>query len=184
MALSDFQTQKLLHLFRTFFDTDHNGTVEKSDFDMVGDKICKLRGWPVGSAEYVATHQRLAAVWDGISVHDIDHDGHISEAEWLKLWADAIAKKDKTDAWIRDYQEFMFKAQDISGDGTVDEEEFATLYACLGMPAQQCKEAFNKLTLGGNGIVTKDIFQQRFQEFIASDDKSAPGNYLFGCGKF
>ncbi|GAV04884.1 hypothetical protein RvY_15091 [Ramazzottius varieornatus] len=182
MALSDFQSKKLIHLFRTFFDTDHNGTIEKSDFDIVADKICKLRSWEPGSPQYGSVHQRLDTIWKEISAHDSDGDGHISEQEWLNLWADVLAKKGNGGggAWIKHYQDFMFDAQDISGDGSVDENEFVTLYKCLGIPDTQCKDAFQKLTNGGDGKLTKDVFMQRFQEFISSDDKSAAGNYLFG----
>ena len=130
----------------TTTDTDHNGTVEKSDFDLVAEKVCKLRNWAPGSTEYTATHRRLASVWDGISGADTDKDGHISEQEWLSLWSDVMARKHDGSTWIKDYLDFLFNAQDSSADGQVDENEFTTLYACLGVPAAQSKEAFNKLT--------------------------------------
>ncbi|XP_055343656.1 sarcoplasmic calcium-binding proteins II, V, VI, and VII-like [Paramacrobiotus metropolitanus] len=183
MALSDFQTKKLIYLYRTFFDTDNNGTIEKDDFDLLLSKISKLRGWSAGSSQYATLQQRLDGIWNELKKADVDGDGQISEKEWLKLWSDVIFNK-SNGQWIQLYQDFIFDAQDTSGDGNVDEGEFSALFTSLGVPADQCSNAFKTVTAGGSPVITKDLFVKRFQEFISSSDVSAPGNSIFGSTNF
>lgn len=129
----------------TFSDSDGNGQIEKDDFDLIGNKIGKLRNWAAGSARHTALKKKLDEIWDGVKQADADGNGSVSEEEWLKFWSVVILNK-KSNEVAEKYQEFIFDALDVSGDGKVDEQEFAELYSGLGVPAEKCAEAFSKLT--------------------------------------
>ncbi|GAV06860.1 hypothetical protein RvY_16775-2 [Ramazzottius varieornatus] len=180
MPVSDFQKKKLLHLFHTFFDTNKNGTIDKKDFDMALERVTAMRKMTSGDAKHKEVQENLAYVWEHLKqVADRDNDGTVSEQEWLKMWEEATGSQ-KQPPWVHRYQSFLFEAEDVSGDGKIDETEYVQAYTQFGLSADECRNAFKKLTASGEKEIDKKLFEQRFNEFVMSTDPSAAGNYLFG----
>ncbi|OQV19692.1 putative Calexcitin-1 [Hypsibius exemplaris] len=172
------------HLFHTFFDANQNGTIDKKDFDMALEKTAKNRSLSAGDAKHKEVQESLSYVWEHLKkVADRDNDGTVSTEEWLKMWDEAISAK-QNPPWVDRYQSFLFEAEDVTGDGKVDEQEYTTAYTSYGVAADECKNAFKKLTNGGPDTISKDVFEKRFQEFVTSNDPNAAGNYLFGKASF
>lgn len=45
----------------------------------IRQKICSLRGWPVGHAKNSETHESMLTIWEGLrSKADKDNDGQVS----------------------------------------------------------------------------------------------------------
>ncbi|XP_069179850.1 calexcitin-2 [Procambarus clarkii] len=74
----------------------------------------------------------------------------------------------------------MFLLEDASGDGHVDMEEYVALYTALGLAAPQCREAFRRVQKDDAGEVTKEKFDELWEQYFHSENHEAPGNYIFG----
>ncbi|KAG7178257.1 calexcitin-2-like [Homarus americanus] len=74
----------------------------------------------------------------------------------------------------------MFLLEDASGDGHVDIDEYVALYTALGLTAAQCREAFRRVQKEDAGEVTKEKFDELWEQYFHSENIDAPGNYIFG----
>ncbi|GAB0092381.1 sarcoplasmic calcium-binding protein 2 [Sergentomyia squamirostris] len=178
--ISDFRKKKLLYVFNVFFDINQSGEIDVKDFEQAIEKICTLRGWPAGSAKNKETYDCMIKIWEGLrSKADKDNDGQVSVEEWCNMW-DAYAKDPSTVMdWQHRYMNFMFDLEDASNDGTIDAVEFAQVCSCYGTDRKECEEAFAKMSKGAEEV-SREEFAELWQEYFASEDPSAPGNYIFG----
>lgn len=59
----------------------------------------------------------MEALWQGLcKAADADRDKLISLEEWVGLLRDVMKKHDEHPKWLDDYQCFMFKLFDVSGE--------------------------------------------------------------------
>ncbi|CAG4982075.1 unnamed protein product [Colias eurytheme] len=183
--VSDFRKKKLLFVFKTIFDADESGEVEKQDFDLFLERISKLLGWKESDVVYQVAQESLAKIWKGISCGaDTDKDGKVTADEWLAMWdLPASVCRSCFNEWQKLFCKVFFYIQDKSSDGAVDCQEFVDVHAAIGLPKEEASEAFNKLSQGKSGVSWED-YQQLFKEFFIADDVNAPGNYIFGAAPF
>ncbi|XP_069674945.1 calexcitin-2 isoform X2 [Periplaneta americana] len=179
--MSDFRRKKLLHVFNVFFDVNHSGTIEKKDFELAVERICKARGWKESDPKHTETKDILFKVWDGLRQKaDANQDGQVSHEEWVTMWDDYAKNPDQALGWQNQYMNFMFELEDSSGDGTIDEEEFKSLCVSYGLSPDESTEAFGKFTSNNTVEITREVFADLWKQFFASEDPNAPGNYIFG----
>ena len=97
--LTEFQKNKLMFDFNTFFDLNNDGylsyKVNKKtlwarfhlftaffvcqDFQWAKDRICQMSGWKMNCAKYKATEKLFTDIWTSlVQVADTDHDGKIT----------------------------------------------------------------------------------------------------------
>lgn len=113
---------------------------------MALEKTAGLRKLTPGDAKHLEVQASLAYVWEHLKkVADRDNDGTVSTEEWLKMWDEAISAQQNPE-WVSRYQGFLFEAEDVTGDGKVDLDEYTTAYTSYGVSADECKQAFTKLT--------------------------------------
>lgn len=183
MPLSEFRKKKLLFVFNAFFDVNHSGGIDKKDFDLAIQRICDARRWPADDPKAQRTKETLLKIWDGLQQRaDQDQDGQISRDEWYSMWEEYAKDPAHASEWQQTYMTFMFDLQDSSGDGSVDETEFANVCRCQGVPEAEARDAFKKLGVGQE--ITRDKFNDLWKQYFSSDDPSAPGNFLFGKTSF
>ncbi|KAJ2940333.1 hypothetical protein O0L34_g7 [Tuta absoluta] len=178
--VSDFRKKKLLHVFQAFFDTDKSGSIEKTDFEQAAANIAKFRGW--SGAEAKEAQDTLMKIWDELTKADVNSDGKVSADEWIAL-CDDYAKNPDAHKWQNLYMKFIFDLEDASRDGSIDKDEFSTVYSSFGLNKDESVSAFQKMGKG-KANVTWDEFQALWKEYFASDDASAPGNFIFGKTSF
>lgn len=70
----------------------------------------------------------------------------VSVEEWASMWDDYSKNPDKALEWQNNYRRFMFDLEDASGDGSIDITEFTSVCSCYGLKADECKEAFQKMS--------------------------------------
>ncbi|CAG9765160.1 unnamed protein product [Ceutorhynchus assimilis] len=184
MPISEFRKKKLLYVFHVFFDVNQSGTIDRKDFEIAIDKICTLRGWEKNSETYTKTFQAMLEVWEGLKQRaDSNKDGQVSVEEWALMWDDYSKNPDSALEWQNQYRRFMFELEDASGDGCIDKDEYSSVCTCYGLEAQECREAFDKMS-GGKDSVSYDEFKVLWEQFFKSEDPSEPGNYIFGKANF
>ena len=99
--LTEFQKNKLMFDFNTFFDLNNDGylsyKVNKNllklsasdslinhcfvcqDFQWAKDRICQMSGWKMNCAKYKATEKLFTDIWTSlVQVADTDNDGKIT----------------------------------------------------------------------------------------------------------
>ncbi|ESO89769.1 hypothetical protein LOTGIDRAFT_204304 [Lottia gigantea] len=183
-SLTDFQKRKVMAVFTTLYDTNKDGVIEKCDFEEAAQKICSLHHWKQGGDRYKSAEKTLASIWDGLrKFADKDQDQKITKEEWLVMWEDCLKNISSGKGfpdWQKHYMEFMFLANDTSGDGFIDKEEYVTIYKVFGMPEENSSAAFDQLAKGTEGKISWEEFESLWTEYFTSDNPSARGNFLFG----
>lgn len=188
MSLSEFQKKKCINLFENLYDTNKDGVIEKVDFDDALDKVKTLHKWSSEDKQFLEAQALLNKIWEGLrSRADVNKDGKIQKDEWCKMWGECIgdvAAGKGFPAWQQDYMEFMFYANDTSGDGFIDEGEYTAVYQLLGFSNDDVKVCFDKISEGcKDRMISKSEFEGLWQEYFLADDENAKGNFLFGRQK-
>lgn len=185
-SLTKFQQKKITHLFERLYDTNKDGVIEKCDFDEALGKISTLHHWSKDDASFQKANETVDKIWAGLREKaDKNKDGKITKEEWETMWGNCI--KDVVDgkpfpAWQQDYMEFMFYANDTSGDGFIDRDEYTTIYSLFGFSKEDVNACFDKISQGcEGGLLSKEHFETLWREFFTTEDENAKGNYLFGA---
>lgn len=185
--LSDFQKNKILCVFNTFYDCNHDGVIEWDDFELAIKKICDLHSWPNDGKKHNEARATLKLIWDGLRKYaDENEDEQVTKEEWLKMWAECVKSVEKGESlpeWLTKYMNFMFDVNDTSGDNIIDKHEYSTVYMSYGISKDDCDAAFDTLSDGGKTLVTREIFACLWTEYFVSNDRGAKGNHLFGTLK-
>lgn len=181
MPLPEFRQKKLLFVFNVFFDVNASGTIEKKDFDIAMEKICRMRGYSPSDVKYQETQKALISIWEGLKAKaDKDHDGQISHTEWYTMWEEYAKAPESALEWQKEYMNFIFDLQDSSADGTIDEGEFTTVCTGYGISEADCKLAFAKFTSNGTVEINREEFAKLWQDYFVGDDPTLRGNFIFG----
>lgn len=186
MGLSDFQVKKLKQVYRNLYDSNHDGIIDKEDFKDVMNKISQMHHWGTNDDAYTEAQGTLATVWDGLrDAADTNKDGRVTEDEWLAMWTRTLQEVEAGNAfpdWQQKYVEFMFLANDTSGDGFIDKEEFVAIQTKLfGHKEDDSHKAFAELSQGvENSMISKQDFTSLWKEYFLSREEGKRGNFLFG----
>ena len=97
--LTEFQKNKLIFEFNTFFDLNNDGYLSYKvsimcdnlfficpnlasflkDFQWAKDRICQMSGWQINSEKYKVTEKLFTNIWTSlVEVADTDNDGRIT----------------------------------------------------------------------------------------------------------
>ncbi|KAL8559958.1 hypothetical protein ACOMHN_041429 [Nucella lapillus] len=185
MSLSDFQRQKVVSVFQRLYDSNKDGVIDQKDFSYAIEKISGLHHWGKNDEKHDKAKATLAQIWEGLkSVADKNEDGIVTQEEWINMWTATLtsvqAGKPFPD-WQQLYMEFMFYANDTSGDGFIDREEYVTIQKLFGNKEDESHKAFDVLSEGkADGLLSKTDFENLWHEYFLSTDTKNKGNYLFG----
>jgi len=174
--VSEIRKNKLNYVFDTFFDVNKDGSIEKNDFEEAIDNIARIRGYNKDDANYKEVQERFLSIWEKLRVFaDTNKDNKVSREEWLTMWSEPL-----NDEWKKLYMEFMFRLQDTSGDGSIDVEEFTNVCQTFGIPIEESKKAFAKISNDGKTEIDIKAYETLWKEYFSSDDVAAAGNSIFG----
>ncbi|KPJ08054.1 Calexcitin-2 [Papilio machaon] len=183
--VSDFRRKKLMYMFKVL-DKDGNGIIEKKDFEMsccfgaCRAHAAQQREMKQGDSTY---DECFEIVWDALQkVGDSNSDGQVSAEEWVTMW-DTVSKSAADRDWLDKYCKFIFKMQDLNGDGFIDSDDFVAANIKSGTSKEEAWAAFQKLSQGKPKISMTE-FQKLWYDFFISDDPNAPGNFIIGRPSF
>ncbi|KAK7096267.1 calexcitin-2-like [Littorina saxatilis] len=184
MALTDFQLKKMENVYVNLYDSNKDGIIDQKDFGDAIEKISKLHHWGTNDEQYGKAKKTLGEIWDGLrACADKNKDGVVTLEEWINMWKvtleDVKAGKPFPD-WQQKYMEFMFYANDTSGDGFIDRDEYVTIQTSFGNNKADSNKAFDQLSKGTDGNISKEDFESLWKEYFLSNDASQRGNFLFG----
>lgn len=178
--VSDFRKKKILHVFNTLFDSNKSGSIDKNDLEGIANKIAKVRGFKPGDTKFKEIQETLQTIWNLLQQHgDADNDGEVSAKEFIEICDDYAKNPNAPQQWQNACMKFIFDIEDASKDGSIDADEFSTIYTSFGLDKVEAVQAFNKLSKGKSSV-TWNEFQELWKEYFTSEDPNAAGNFIFG----
>lgn len=180
MALSEFQTKKMKHLFK-LYDVDNDGTIAVEDYEKRIVAVAKHRGFDEGSDEYKTLKERVIKEWEQLQLFsDTDGDGKVTEFEFLEYVDYTL---DNGELWFEtavETAEFIIETCDVDGDGKVSMEEYGIFFKGYNLSDEAIEFAFKKLDWNDDGLITVDEFTKAFDRYGNSDKLDDPSNFIFG----
>lgn len=178
--LTHFQIRKLTRYFNCL-DADGNGYFEKADLDIVVGRLAKIRNIPVGSDEYNGIASGIEQIWENARKYGISKDkNRVSLADWLAHEDHVLATEEWRDEYMKKITRDVFDLVDADGSGEISLTEYTQLMNAFGVAEGIPEWSFQYLDLNGDGHISKDEFVTIVEQFHISQDRKAPGNYLFG----
>ena len=181
--LSDFQRQKLTHFFR-LLDLDKNDVLELEDFSDIAVDLCTELGYEFEGKEHKFLVNKCVSFFYSL-LEEITHRGNqtIQLDEWLKFFEESVI--DNTDQEFFDtFTEFMmgffFDVFDENKDGYISDEEYADLFLVYHIDIKYSAKSFVNLDSNKDGRLSRTELIFAFETYLASDDASMKGNWIFG----
>ena len=179
--LTPLQTKKLSHYFEVL-DFNNNGVITLADFNAIGENLCVLWGFKEGTEAYNNCLRRCKKSWlDFKKFRGFGGDAaHLDE--WL-AFADThlVNGPDKVyDLYVRRVVDEIFNYFDTNHDNYISLAEYIDLFMAYRIEIRFSARSFTKLDLNHDDLLSREEIQSAVREFFRSDDKHAPGNWLFG----
>lgn len=184
MPLSEFQLKKVVNVYQNLYDSNKDGVIDSKDFNDAIEKISTLHHWGKCDKKYGEAKAQLENIWKGLrKFADKNKDDIVTKDEWIAMWEQVLAKVSAGEPfpdWQQQYMEFMFYANDTSGDNFIDRDEYVTIQTLFGNNEADSNTAFDRLSEGTDGMISKEDFTGLWREYFLSTDSSQRGNFLFG----
>jgi hypothetical protein len=117
--LSDFQRRKLSRAFE-FADKDHDGLLQRNDFETHAAQMAEAFQTPLDSAAYAPIHAQLMRDWEGVRQFVAQGDDKVTLDEWLAFF-DGLIHSPMFDMWVTTYIDGSFELWQVTDpDGPAD----------------------------------------------------------------
>ena len=178
--LTPFQQRKLTRYFNCL-DVDANGFFEKDDVNRIAERLAEARGIEKGTEAFDEIQGGLEMIWDNARLQSYSQDpNRVTLADWLVHEDIVLSTEEWREQYMKKVTRDVFDLVDADGNGEISVEEYTQLMRAFGVEEGIPEWSFQHLDLDGNGVIDKEEFVQIVEEFHISEDRDAPGNYLFG----
>ncbi|MDY6785894.1 MAG: calcium-binding protein [Cyanobacteriota bacterium] len=178
--LTDLQKRKLTKLF-CVYDNNCGGFLEYKDFELILNKLARLRNWSSRSSKYLALQQTFKKRWKKLEdTADKSHNKQVNLEEWLSYYDEILSDEQKYDEQVNALVSVVFEAFDKDGNNKISQSEWAELLSVYNISPVYAPSIFPKLDANGDGFLTKDELLELIRDFYYSDDPSHPANGMFG----
>jgi Ca2+-binding EF-hand superfamily protein len=176
--LSPFRRRKFTTLFK-LTDRNHDGRIDLADFTHYAHGIREERGWAADNPTVSGLVDGSTQWWREMVQRVGGDDKSISLDEFLAFWDHLGGElaKGAVPPWALNICTRIHQALDTSGNGTVNEHEYAVWLRSAGSKADP-KTVFAKLDTNGDGVVNLSEMMALFAQFVLSDNPADPGNLL------
>ena len=180
MPLTDFQRQKLTRMFDVY-DIDGDGRLQEQDFTRRAHLFAQQRGWDDESADFREQLDFTLADWQNLQQNtDADGDGAVTREEFLGFADQMLADPDALEQYAYQDADLIFRAMDSDKDGRITAEEYEMYLRVYRIDGKNAHDFFRRIDTDGDGFVSRDEITRALKEFLFSDDRNAPGNFLYG----
>jgi len=175
--MKDIQRQKLLHFFN-LLDHDGNGVLQPNDFLLVSDNISDIMGYENNSTNRFELQLKAMGLFLEILRGIESKEAEVTPEKWLAYFHDKVF--DAPNETIDKVARYLFDLFDQDNDGAIDEHEYLDMFKAYDLYSANAKMAFDQLDLNKDERISQGELIKAFEDFILSDDKKSPGNWLFG----
>jgi Ca2+-binding EF-hand superfamily protein len=180
--LTDLQKEKMTHYFNVL-DFDNNGKIEKDDFQAIGENLNILWGYKEGTDKYARIMDKFGDSWEHFRDRvDYDEFDTATLEEWLSFADQHIinGSEEFFDTYVRDITRDIFNNFDNNGDGFISLDEYIDFFMAYRIEIRYSAKSYTKLDLNSDDLLSRQEMLSAVDQFFRSDDKDAPGNWLFG----
>ncbi|OKJ09166.1 calcium-binding protein [Kitasatospora sp. CB01950] len=176
---AEVKNQKFSMLFH-WFDQGGDNMLTHDDFLAMGELFATLA--QPGDHENAAAMKKAFEEWWRVLLEhgDANGDGQIDHEEFLALMKATVTAPEHFEKAVLAIADALMRALDTNHDGVLSKDEYVRMYDALGIPPEHSGDAFQRLDLDGNGVLSHDEFRSAITEFYLSSDENAPGNWLIG----
>lgn len=177
--LSPLQIEKQTHFFN-ILDFDRSGTIEKEDFEAIGENLCLVRDFDMDTEAYDTVMGMTASIW-GHLLPFVEGD-HGTLDQWLKFMSSLLdpSNLETYKKYVLNFTSTLFKLFDINDDGFISQNEYIDLFIGLRIEVRFAPKAFRALDDNKDGKISHDELVRSVDQFFRSNKPEALGNWLFG----
>ncbi|CAG0882384.1 unnamed protein product [Cyprideis torosa] len=202
--LTEFQKAKLTCFHRCLLDRDKDGKVTLKDFNTLAEKIRRHMDWSPEHEEFAAVHDLHRELWEHFkeepnplnSLREQDMDftllnmrPHVSLSFWLEEWGrilQGMTRIIELPPWLQQLPKFFFRFINKRCNDRICVAELRDFYSNFlsvspGNALSLAREAYLAMTGDGAYILTVDVFELTFANFLFGKVDVGPGRYLFPC---
>lgn len=172
---SDLVARKIDAFFR-IFDFNQDGHLDRSDWEQVVQAVAAI----AGKSDLADSQGATDPFWSFIVEMDADGDSRVTPEEFRKGVSRCVRDDETFDRVLGPVAGLWFDLQDIDGDGEISLAEYVKGILPFAGSEEGLTEAFAKLDLNGDGVITKDEFVYLFRDYCGNEDPEAPSNWLLG----
>ena len=169
---SEFWKKKFRRAFEAR-DADKNGSITRSDFELVVERYKKSAGGTTDKIEKLS--KAMSSFCDKIGLGD---SVALSYEELEQSWQAAMAQ-DQYDAHYKVFKN-LFVCLDANGDNMIDINEWKMHNAAIGVPPGHAQDSFNAMDKDGDGKITMDEFVNYHVEYLFTTENKLNSVILYG----
>ncbi len=178
--LSPFQKRKLTRYFNCI---DHNakGYFTIEDVDAIAIRLAQGKQIPLDSDVFELIREGIRAIWSNARLYGFSQDpDKVTLSDWLVHEANILSKEEMVEGYMKKISRDVFDLVDTQGKGVIDEKQYCLLMESFAVEPGITNWCFRQMDTMNKGFLVREEFVRIVEDFHLSEDRSAPGNYLFG----
>ena len=168
---SEFWNKKIRRAVETH-DADKNGSITRSDFELVVERYKMNAGGTTDKIEKLS--EVMFSFCDKIGLGD---SAVLSYEEFEKRWQVVMAQDQDN---INRLFKTIFECLDPNGDNIIDINEWEIHNAAMGIPPRYAQDSFNAMDKDGDEKITMDEFVNYQTEFLLTTENKLNSAILYG----
>ncbi|MDX3660649.1 EF-hand domain-containing protein [Streptomyces sp. ID05-26A] len=182
MKITPFLDRRLTRRFETY-DSDQDGYVERSDFDLASARLTTAFGLNDDDLGAKRFHEQLLSVWGHLAaMTDTNDDERISMSEYKSAFVRGLLGRPEAfdDVYVP-YLDALLAVADHDGDGRLGiEEHVLWSHALMNVSEDDARAAHARLDHDGDGLIGTEDLLAALRAYYFSEDPDGPGGWLLG----
>ena len=178
--MTDGILEQKWHYFFSVLDTDRNGVLQPSDFLLVADRISNLVLFNRADQK-TNLSSRSYRLFIQITTDIGKEETTLTREEWIDFFMNIVLSRPSR--YISTTARYIFSLFDQDGDGYISREEYLNMIRAYGLNLDEIEDNFALLDLNDDGYISKFEMIQAFEAFFLSNNRSDPGNWIYGDWK-
>ena len=155
-------------------DTNQNGVISQSDFDMIVDRYKEMKAPKAHLDRLKASYQKCFSAW-GLA----DKTTELTFEQCSEVYSKFLESQEKKALHTQIFGE-MFDNVDMDGNGVISYDEWVTHYKAMGIDTKYARASFDAMDENGDGQVVRGEFVNYHKEFFFTAEDKLKSSILYG----